>query len=63
MTGNKLRSSLDRRSGLDRRNEHSLDYFLSGGAEKRSWTERRSEMERRGDWIRVSEWVSVPTAA
>jgi hypothetical protein len=63
MTGKMLRSSLDRRSGLDRRNEHSLDYFLKGGEEKRSWTERRSEMERRGDWIRVSDWVSVPIAA
>jgi len=51
MTVDKLRSFLDRRSGLDRRNEHSLDYFLRGGGERRSWTERRSEMERRGDWI------------
>jgi len=59
----KLRSPFDRRSGLDRRYAHSLDYFLKGGAEKRSWTERRSEMERRGDWIRVNEWVSVPIAA
>ena len=59
----KLRSPIDRRSGLERRNEHSLDYFLKGGGEKRSWTERRSETERRGDWIRVSEWVSVPTSA
>jgi hypothetical protein len=63
MTFANLRSSFDRRSGLDRRNEHSLDYFLKGGGEKRSWTERRSEMERREDWIRVSEWVSVPIAA
>jgi len=63
MTFEKLRSSLDRRSGLDRRNEHSLDYFLKGGGEKRSWTERRSETERRGNWIRVSDWISVPTAA
>ena len=59
----RLRSPFDRRSGLDRRNSHSLDYFLKGGEENRSWTERRSEMERRRDWIRVSEWVSVPTAA
>ena len=56
----RLRSPFDRRSGLDRRHSHSLDYFLKGGEEKRSWTERRSEMERRVDWIRVSEWVSVP---
>lgn len=63
MTIKKLRSSFDRRSGLDRRIEHSLDYFLKGGAENRSWTERRSETERRGDWIRVSDWVSVPIAA
>jgi hypothetical protein len=63
MMREKLRSPVDRRSGLDRRNAHSLDYFLKGGGEKRSWTERRSGIERRGDWIRVSEWVSVPSAA
>ena len=59
----KLRSPIDRRSGLERRKAHSLDYFLKGGEEKRSWTERRSEVERRKDWVRVSEWVSVPSAA
>lgn len=55
----KLRSPIDRRSGLDRRKAHDLDYFLRGGVEKRSWKERRSKLERRKDWTRASEWVSV----
>ena len=59
----KLRSPIDRRSGLDRRKAHSLDHFLEGGQEKRCWTERRSEVERRRDWVRVSDWISVPSAA
>jgi hypothetical protein len=55
----KERSSIDRRSGSDRRKVHDLDYFLKGGVERRSWKERRSPIERRKNWIRVSEWVSV----
>lgn len=56
------RSGLDRRSGRDRRRVHLLDYFLSGGIERRSWKERRSQNERRTDWVRVSDWTSVPMA-
>ena len=31
----------DRRSGKDRRKSYSIDYFLQGGVERRSWKERR----------------------
>ena len=52
-------SGIDRRSGADRRKVHNLDYFLSGGIERRNWKERRSEGERRAEWMRVGEWNSV----
>ena len=55
----KERSPIDRRSGGDRRKAHSLDYFLNGGVERRSWTERRSQNERRKDWVRATQWSSV----
>jgi hypothetical protein len=53
------RSSVDRRSGVDRRKTHNLDYFLKGGVERRNWKERRSEGERRVGWVRVGTWNSV----
>ena len=31
----------DRRTGTDRRKSYSIDYFLQGGIERRSWRERR----------------------
>ena len=34
-------SSLDRRSGVDRRKSNNRDYFSLGGIERRSWHERR----------------------
>jgi hypothetical protein len=55
----KERSPIDRRSGNDRRKAHSLDYFLNGGVERRSWVERRAQGERRKDWVRATEWSSV----
>ena len=55
----KERSPIDRRSGSDRRKAHSLDYFLNGGVERRSWIERRSQKERRKDWVRATQWSSV----
>ncbi|NIR16127.1 MAG: hypothetical protein GWN86_20275 [Desulfobacterales bacterium] len=55
----KERSPIDRRSGSDRRKAHSLDYFLNGGVERRSWIERRSQNERRKDWVRATQWSSV----
>ncbi len=42
----------DRRSGVDRRVHYSLDYFVSGGQERRSGRDRRSGVERRRSWAR-----------
>lgn len=55
------RSFIDRRSPSNRRETYSLDYFLSGGLERRKmWNERRQQKEeRRQGWVRVSEWSSV----
>ena len=53
------RISVDRRSGRDRRNDYSINYFLKGGIERRSWKERRSPSERRFGWMRGSDWASV----
>jgi hypothetical protein len=52
-------SDIDRRSGVDRRKAHKLEYFLNGGVERRNFKERRSKRERRTHWVRVSEWFSV----
>ena len=52
-------ANMDRRSGVDRRKAHKLDYFLNGGVERRSFKERRSNKERRQGWVRVSEWTSL----
>ena len=52
-------SDMDRRSGVDRRKAHKLEYFLNGGQERRSFKERRSIKERRHGWVRVSEWASL----
>jgi hypothetical protein len=56
---NRMRSSFDRRSGVDRREVYTLGYFLEGGIERRSGKERRRMKERRKDWVRVSQWSSV----
>lgn len=53
------RNRLDRRSGEDRRNTYSLDYFLKGGIERRTGAERRKLEERRTDWLRIDDWYSV----
>jgi hypothetical protein len=50
---------IDRRLGEDRRRWYYLDYFLKGGAERRSWKERREQQERREGWMRVSKWASI----
>jgi hypothetical protein len=52
-------SDIDRRSGVDRRKAHKLEYFLNGGLERRGFKERRSIKERREGWVRVSEWTSL----
>ena len=50
---------LDRRSGEDRRNVYSLDYFLKGNQDRRSSRERRLNIERRTGCIRINEWSSI----
>ena len=50
---------IDRRSGVDRRKIHDLNYFIRGGVERRNFRERRSQMERRENWVRVDDWISV----
>lgn len=52
---------LDRRSGEDRREVYLVDYFATGGAERRTHRERRLEIERREGCVRVSRWSSVCT--
>ncbi len=42
----------DRRSGVDRRIYYSIDYFVSGGRERRSGGDRRSGIERRRNWAK-----------
>ena len=55
----RTRSSIDRRSGTDRRRAYRLGFFLKGGTEKRSGVERRSRDENRQGWVRVDKWSSV----
>jgi hypothetical protein len=50
---------IDRRSGVDRRKIHDLNYFIIGGVERRKFRERRLQGERRKSWIRADEWISV----
>lgn len=50
---------MDRRSGEDRREIHSLTYFQEGGIDRRSGLERRNNKERRTGCVRVSEWSSA----
>jgi hypothetical protein len=53
------RSLMDRRAGDDNRRSYSLDYFFSGGEERRRLLERRILGERRRTWVRVNQWCSV----
>ena len=58
------RAFVDRRSGDDRRQRYSLDYFSNGGDERRhSRGDRRRAGERRKGWVRVTPWSSVETQA
>ena len=50
---------IDRRSGGDRRAAYDLDYFQSGGMERRKREDRRQQEERRGNCVRVTKWSSV----
>jgi len=50
---------MDRRSGEDRRQVYSIDYFLKGNQDRRNSRERRTHKERRNDCIQVNEWSSI----
>ena len=50
---------VDRRSGEDRRQVYSADYFQNDGLERRSSKERRQHDERRKDCTRISKWTSI----
>jgi hypothetical protein len=52
-------SDFDRRSANDRRIIHDLDYFITGGPERRSQKERRLKAERRSGWMKISKYSSV----
>ena len=43
----KIRASIDRRSGSDRRKSYKLGYFMAGGVERRSGKDRRTGQDRR----------------
>jgi len=62
--GKAKRTYIDRRSVEDRRCVYDLDYFLSGGEErrKRGRRDRRSPVERRKGWIRYNSWYSLYTS-
>lgn len=51
----------DRRSGKDRRQAYDLNYFISGGIERRrNVKDRRSPFkERRRRWLRINPWRSI----
>ena len=54
-----IRSSIDRRSGKDRRNKVSLARLTYKGPERRNLIRRRSATERRSDWVKISKWSSI----
>ena len=55
----RIRAGIDRRSGADRREAYDLEYFQSGGVERRTDPERRECVERRIEWVRISPWSSI----
>jgi len=54
----KTRSSIDRRSGSDRRKTYHVGYFVNGGLEQRSGKERRSGKDRRKGLGGLGDWPS-----
>ncbi|ACN16608.1 hypothetical protein HRM2_35430 [Desulforapulum autotrophicum HRM2] len=55
------RSSLDRRTGEDRRRVYHIGFIEIVGAERRVRVRERREMveEKRAGWVRVNSWSSV----
>ena len=57
----KGRSVMDRRTGDDRRETYDLNYFTTGGVERRKMYERRHRRkDRRKKWVMVDTCCSVP---
>ena len=54
-----MRSSIDRRTGKDRRRIFMPTRFFFKGSERRKLKERRLQKERRRGWVRVGKWSSV----
>jgi len=55
-----LRTGFDRRTGVERRVSHDLDYFDKGGKERRKpIDQRRSRQEFRQGWVRYTDYSSV----
>ena len=52
------RSSEERRSDIENRNNHDQSYCENGGKERRIIEERRHLAERRDGWLRVGQWRS-----
>ena len=53
------RSSIERRSGKDRRSKVSMARLTYKGPERRNFIKRRSAEERRSDWVRINKWSSI----
>lgn len=55
----KNRSSIDRRSGNDRRKFPLLKKLFAADPHHRRNTDRRSADERRSGWVRTTKWSSM----
>lgn len=53
------RSTVDRRSGKDRRRIFNHGHFFFGRAARTNLLEQRSQAERRVGWVRINKWSSV----
>ena len=55
------RSSLDRRTGEDRRRVYHIGFIETVGAERRVRTRERRDVveEKRANWVRVNSWSST----
>ena len=52
------RSSIDRRSGNDRRKFPILKKLFAADPHHRGATDRRTATERRAGWVRLTKWSS-----
>ena len=53
------RTSVDRRTGKDRRRIFAPAHLFYRGPERRNLKERRLQKERRKGWVRIGKWCSV----